>query len=99
MRAPTSTAGGALRAAVQTVAGADALIAVTPLYAASYSGLFKTFFDLLDEDALAGLPVLLAATGGTAISASPAAAASSSVSAAARRGLSRPHTTWPARHI
>ncbi len=62
----TGFPGGALRAAVQTVTGADALIAVTPVYAASYSGLFKTFFDLLDDDALAGLPVLLAATGGTA---------------------------------
>jgi FMN reductase len=57
---------GALRAAVETVTGADALIAVTPVYAASYSGLFKTFFDLLDEEALAGKPVLLAATAGTA---------------------------------
>ena len=43
-----------------------ALIAVTPIFAASYSGLFKTFFDVLDEDALAGKPVLLGATAGTA---------------------------------
>ena len=57
---------GALRAAVETVTGADALVAVTPVYAASYSGLFKMFFDLLEEEVLAGTPVLLAATAGTA---------------------------------
>ncbi|HZB48548.1 MAG TPA: FMN reductase [Mycobacteriales bacterium] len=62
----TGFPGGALRSAVATVTGADALIAVTPVYAASYSGLFKTFFDLLEEEALAGRPVLLAATAGTA---------------------------------
>ncbi|WP_420707733.1 FMN reductase [Streptomyces sp. NRRL F-5135] len=55
----------ALRAALDTVTGADGLIAVTPVFAASYSGLFKSFFDLVDPDALTGTPVLLAATGGT----------------------------------
>lgn len=49
-----------------TVAGADAVIAATPIFSASYTGLFKTFFDLLDEDALVGTPVLIAATSGTA---------------------------------
>lgn len=56
---------GAFRAAVETVTGADGLIAVTPVFNASYSGLFKTFFDVLDPDALTGTPVLIAATGGT----------------------------------
>jgi FMN reductase len=56
----------ALRSAVDTVVGADGLIAVTPVFSASYSGLFKTFFDVIDKDALAGLPVLLGATAGTA---------------------------------
>ena len=56
----------ALRPVVDAVVGADGLIAVTPIFAASYSGLFKTFFDVLEEDALAGKPVLLAATAGTA---------------------------------
>jgi FMN reductase len=56
----------ALRTAVETVAGADGLIAVTPIFSASYSGLFKTFFDVLDTDALVGKPVLLGATAGTA---------------------------------
>jgi FMN reductase len=56
----------ALRDAVDTVVGADGLIAVTPIFSASYSGLFKTFFDVLDKDALTGTPVLLGATAGTA---------------------------------
>jgi FMN reductase len=58
--------GAPLRAAVETVTGADGLIAVTPIFSASYSGLFKTFVDVLEPDALAGTPVLLGATGGTA---------------------------------
>jgi len=55
-----------LAAAVETVTGADAVIAVTPTFNASYSGLFKAFFDTLEEGALAGTPVLMGATGGTA---------------------------------
>ncbi|MFW3168520.1 FMN reductase [Geodermatophilus sp. CPCC 206100] len=55
-----------LRAAIDTVVGADGLIAVTPVFSASYSGLFKTFVDVLDKDALTGMPVLLGATAGTA---------------------------------
>ncbi|MEU4346254.1 FMN reductase [Streptomyces sp. NPDC023838] len=55
-----------LAAAIDTVTGADGLIAVTPVFTASYSGLFKSFFDLIDPDALTGKPVLIAATGGTA---------------------------------
>ncbi|SEG73054.1 FMN reductase [Thermomonospora echinospora] len=56
----------ALRRVTDAVAGADAVIAVTPIFSASYSGLFKSFFDVLDQDALTGRPVLIAATGGTA---------------------------------
>ena len=55
-----------LEAAISTVTNADALVAVTPIFTASYSGLFKTFFDVLDKDALAGKPTVLAATAGTA---------------------------------
>ncbi|MEU1460094.1 CE1759 family FMN reductase [Streptomyces sp. NPDC005727] len=58
-------AGKALAAAQDAVAGADGLIVVTPVFSASYSGLFKSFFDVLDKDALTGKPVLIAATGGT----------------------------------
>jgi FMN reductase len=57
---------GALADAVRRVAEADAVIAVTPVFSASYSGLFKTFFDVLDDGALEGKPVLVAATAGTA---------------------------------
>ena len=55
-----------LREAAEEVVRGDGLIAVTPIFNASYSGLFKTFFDVLDRDSLAGRPVLIAATGGTA---------------------------------
>ncbi|MCZ9355339.1 NAD(P)H-dependent oxidoreductase [Streptomyces mutabilis] len=58
-----------LAAAFDAVAAADGLIAVTPVFSASYSGLFKSFFDALsvtDENALSGKPVLIGATGGTA---------------------------------
>jgi FMN reductase len=44
---------------------ADVLVAATPVYKASYTGLFKHLFDLLDPKALEGRPVLLAATGGS----------------------------------
>lgn len=43
---------------------ADLLIAATPIYRGSYTGLFKQFFDLVDQYALANKLVLLAATGG-----------------------------------
>ena len=55
----------ALAAALDRVARADGIIAVTPVFAASYSGLFKSFFDVMDDALLAGKPVLIAATGGT----------------------------------
>ena len=54
-----------LDAAIQSVTGADGLIAVTPIFTTSYSGLFKSFIDVLDPQALTGMPVLLGATGGT----------------------------------
>jgi FMN reductase len=57
---------GALREALERLAAADAVIAVTPVFQGSYSGLFKLFFDVVDRDALRGTPVLMAATGGTA---------------------------------
>lgn len=57
---------GELADAVDLVRRADALVAVTPVFSASYSGLFKTFFDLLEPGLLEGKPVLVAATAGTA---------------------------------
>ncbi len=55
-----------LSRALRTVTHADGLVAVSPIYSGSYSGLFKTFFDVVEKDALADLPVLLGATAGTA---------------------------------
>jgi FMN reductase len=55
-----------LAAAIAAVQDADAVVAVTPVFSASYSGLFKTFFDVVDKDVLTGRPVLLGATAGTA---------------------------------
>ena len=57
---------GALAEAVRLVREADAVVAVTPIYSASYSGLFKSFFDVLEDGTLEGKPVLLGATAGTA---------------------------------
>jgi FMN reductase len=54
-----------LKPVIEAVTGADGLIAVTPIFSASYSGLFKLFFDVLDDDSLVDKPVLIAATGGT----------------------------------
>ncbi|MRH90780.1 oxidoreductase [Nocardia sp. SYP-A9097] len=49
----------------ERISQADGLIAVTPVFASSYSGLFKMFIDILDPDALNAMPVLIAATAGT----------------------------------
>jgi FMN reductase len=54
-----------LERAIATVTGADALIAVTPTFNASYSGLFKSFVDLLEPGSLDDVPVLIGATGGS----------------------------------
>jgi len=56
---------GDLARDIETITRADAVIAVTPLFTTTYSGLFKSFVDILDKDALTGMPVLLGATGGT----------------------------------
>ncbi len=44
---------------------ADILVVTTPVFRGSYTGLFKHFFDFIDQDALIDKPVLLAATGGS----------------------------------
>lgn len=44
---------------------ADLIIAASPVYSASFTGMFKHFVDFLGMDSLAGRPVLLAATGGS----------------------------------
>ncbi|WP_424581612.1 FMN reductase [Arthrobacter alpinus] len=58
-------AGPALAEVIKRVEAADAMIAVTPTFSASYSGLFKSFFDVLDPKFLDGMPVVFGATGGS----------------------------------
>ncbi|WP_116246634.1 FMN reductase [Nocardiopsis sp. FIRDI 009] len=60
-RVPT----GQLREVLDRVNDADGVIAVTPVFNASYSGLFKSFFDVVEPEALDGMPVLVGATGGS----------------------------------
>ncbi|MEI3844323.1 MULTISPECIES: FMN reductase [unclassified Microbacterium] len=62
----TGFAPPALESVVNAVVSADAVIAVTPIFSTSYSGLFKSFIDVLDPDALTGKPVLIGANAGTA---------------------------------
>lgn len=56
----------ALSSVLKSVAEADGLVVVTPIFNTSYSGLLKSFFDVFPEGALRDKPVLLGATGGTA---------------------------------
>ena len=58
--------GPKLRQAVAALGDADGIVASTPVYAAGASGLFTSFFQVLDHDLLIAKPVVLAATAGTA---------------------------------
>jgi FMN reductase len=58
--------GPKLEKAIAALAEADGIVAVTPVYKAGASGLFTSFFQVLDNDLLIAKPVLLAATAGTA---------------------------------
>jgi FMN reductase len=62
----TGFASADLQRVIDTVVQADGVIAVTPIFSGSYSGLFKNFFDVLEPGSLAGTPVLIGATAGTA---------------------------------
>ena len=53
------------RSVIKAIEAADALVVGTPVYKGSYTGALKHLFDLIPPNALAGKPVLLAATGGT----------------------------------
>jgi FMN reductase len=55
-----------LQQAITALGEADGIIAATPVYKAAPSGLFTSFFDVLDNDLLIAKPVVLAATAGTA---------------------------------
>jgi FMN reductase len=61
----TGYAAPRLAEVITGVQDSDGLIAVTPVFSASYSGLFKSFIDVLDPKSLEGKAVLLGATGGT----------------------------------
>jgi FMN reductase len=52
-------------AALARVATADGVVVATPVYKAAYSGLLKTFLDVLPQFGLRGKVVLPVATGGT----------------------------------
>jgi FMN reductase len=51
--------------ALSAIENADLLIAGSPVYRASFTGLFKHVFDFVGQYSLVGTPVLLAATGGS----------------------------------
>ena len=59
------SASEALDAAIREVVDAEAIIAVSPTFNMSFSGLFKSFFDLIEEGQLASIPTALGATGGS----------------------------------
>ena len=63
----------ALDAALTAVRTADGLVAVTPIFAASYNGLFKSFFDIMEPDSLIGMPMGEAPRAVIASSAAPVA--------------------------
>ena len=50
---------------LQTMEAADVLIAASPVYSATYTGMFKHFMDFMGMDSLAGTPTFLVATGGS----------------------------------
>ena len=50
---------------IAAIESADFLIVASPVYRASFTGLFKHLFDFVDHNALNDAPVLLAATGGS----------------------------------
>ncbi len=58
--------GEGFKRAISALVDADGIIAAAPVYKAGASGLFTSFFQVLDNDLLIGKPVILAATAGTA---------------------------------
>jgi FMN reductase len=50
---------------IVAIENADVLVVASPVFRASFTGLFKHLFDLVHQDALVDVPVLLAATGGS----------------------------------
>ena len=54
-----------VESALQAIETADVLVVASPVYRASFTGLFKHLFDFVDQYALVDTPILLAATGGS----------------------------------
>lgn len=52
-------------AELRRIEGADLLVVASPVYRASFTGLFKHVFDFVGQYSLIDTPVLLAATGGS----------------------------------
>lgn len=57
--------GPKLDKAIAALGGADGIVASAPVYKAGPSGLFTSFFHVLDNDLLIAVPTVLAATAGT----------------------------------
>jgi len=57
--------GPAARAALEAVEAADLIVVGSPAYRATYTGLFKLFFDHVGQHALVDKPIVLTATGGS----------------------------------
>ena len=55
----------AVEAEIAAIESADVLLVASPVYRATYTGLFKHLFDFVHHEALINVPVLLAATGGS----------------------------------
>ena len=55
----------AVETALTQIETADVLVVASPVYRASFTGLFKHLFDFVDQYALVDVPVILAATGGS----------------------------------
>jgi len=57
--------GPVARAALEAVEAADLIVVGSPAYRATYTGLFKLFFDHVGQHALVDKPIVLTATGGS----------------------------------
>ncbi len=60
-----SQLGADVEAQLAAIESADVLVVASPVYRASFTGLFKHLFDFIHHEALIDVPVLLAATGGS----------------------------------
>ncbi len=65
MRSPGPKLPAEAEAELKRIETADVLVVASPVYRASFTGLFKHLFDFVDQYALVDTPVLLAASGGS----------------------------------